>query len=239
MHRLTAALVVASALPGSGLLLAQDYPHAFPRAGAIRLVDNDRITSWRVVWPIGIEQPFHRHLYDMAGVYLRFGRIRVTRPDGSVNPPREVAFEIPRLLFQRKDITHKEEGIGRPGDPEQLAIQTDLKGYSPNYGPAPAGVPGAFPREGARHTEFDNDRVVFWDYVWPVNKVVPAHYHDKDQVQVFVSAGTIRTKTADGKGDVRSFETGEVRFVPGGMVDTEEATGGSPRAVVIELKQQK
>src|SRR5262245_1175737 len=68
--------LLAAALP------AQDYPHAFPREGVRKLFDNERITIWEVNWKINVPQPIHRHRYDMAGVYLRFGKIAVTTPDG-------------------------------------------------------------------------------------------------------------------------------------------------------------
>ena len=56
-------------LLGGGLALAQSYPHAFPRDGTKKLFENDRVAIWDVVWKIGVAQPFHRHQYDMAGVY--------------------------------------------------------------------------------------------------------------------------------------------------------------------------
>src|SRR5215831_2600859 len=90
---------------------AEDYPHAFPRAGTTKLFDNERVTAWEVHWLKDVAQPIHRHRYDMAGVYLRYGPIRVTSPDGKVSPDRP-PFEVPRPYFQKKGITHKEEATG-------------------------------------------------------------------------------------------------------------------------------
>ena len=50
----------------------QEYPHAFPREGTKKLLENDRVTVWEVNWLRNIPQPYHRHRYDMAGVYLRY-----------------------------------------------------------------------------------------------------------------------------------------------------------------------
>ena len=112
-HSASPLLVVlaASALA----VAADDFPHAFPRTGVTRLLDHERFTMWEVNWKIGVPQPIHRHRYDMAGVYLRFGTITVTTPDGKATTGDP--FPVPRPYFQVKDITHKEEAVGAPGDP--------------------------------------------------------------------------------------------------------------------------
>jgi hypothetical protein len=60
-----------------------------------------------------VAQPIHRHRYDMAAVYLRYGPIRVTSPEGQVSPPGE-PFAVPRPFFQPKGVTHREEAIETP-----------------------------------------------------------------------------------------------------------------------------
>ena len=94
---------------GDALVGAQDkeYPHAFPRKGVTQILDNTRVTVWEVNWRHGDEQPCHRHRYDMAGVYLRYGPIMVTVLDGKANRAR--SSTVPRPYFQVKDITHREE----------------------------------------------------------------------------------------------------------------------------------
>ena len=49
----------------------------------------------------------------MAGVYLRYGVITVTNPDGTATSGKR--FEVPRRYFQPKGITHREEAKGTPG----------------------------------------------------------------------------------------------------------------------------
>ncbi len=71
----------------------KEYPHAFPRKGVTQILDNTRVTVWEVNWRHGDEQPYHRHRYDMAGVYLRYGPIVVTALDGSRNSVTTLAFE--------------------------------------------------------------------------------------------------------------------------------------------------
>ena len=211
---------------------AQTYPHAFPRAGVTKLFENERVIAWDVRWVRDVPQPFHRHQFDMAGVYTVYGPIRVTSPDGSVSPG--TPFEVPRPYFQPKGVTHKEEAIGFPGAPEREAVMLDLKDVS--FPPVTkAGVPAAFPRDGARQA-IDNARVIEWDYTWTSGRPVAQHIHDKDAVEVFFDPGTIRYRTADGKEETRTFKRKDARFVARGTVDREEAASGSPRAVIVELK---
>jgi hypothetical protein len=236
MHPKSLANIVGVLVALSSLAVAaEDYPHAFPREGTQKLFDNERVTAWRVLWKRDVRQPIHRHRFDMAGVYLRYGPIRVTSPD-AVESPQRPAFEVPRPYFQAKGVTHREEMIGFPADaPERLAIMFDLKEVAVTPAHATPGVPAAFPRAGAIMA-IDNARVTEWDYTWTVGRPVPSHVHDKDSVQVFFQGGTIKFTDADGKVEIKTFATGDARFIPRGTIDTEEATGGSPRAITIELK---
>ena len=214
--------------------LAQDYPHAFPRTGTQQLFDNHRVTAWRVEWLRDIPQPIHRHRFDMAGVYLRYGPIRVTRPDGTESPQRP-AFDVPRPYFQEKGVTHREEMIGFAADaPQRLAIMFDLKEGSVVPLARKSGMASAFPRDGAIKA-IDNDRVIEWDYTWTVGRAVPTHVHDKDSVQVFFTGGSIRFISPDGNAETKTFKFGDARFIPRGTVCAEEAIDGAPRAVTIEL----
>ena len=215
-------------------LFAQNYPHAFPRNGTTKLFENERVAAWEVIWKKDVAQPIHRHQFDMAAVYVRYGPIRVTSPDGTVAPNSE-AFAVPRPFFQAKNVTHREEAIGfAPDAPERLAIMFDLKEVSV---PAmvPKGMPTAFPREGATKA-IDNQRVIEWDHTWQKGKPVAMHLHDRDSVQVFFEGGTIRFTGAGGKAETKTFAFKDARFIPRGTIDAEEAVSGSPHAVTIELK---
>jgi len=215
---------------------AKDYPHAFPREGTKQLFDNERVTAWEVNWIRDVPQPIHRHKFDMAGVYLRYGPIRVTRPDGSVSPERP-PFQVPRPYFQEKGITHREEMIGfAPDAPQRMAIMFDLKETQSAPGELTGkGLPPAFPRTGSIKA-IDNARVIEWDYTWEVGRPVATHVHERDSVQVFFTPGTIKFTSQDGKVTTQTFKFGDARFIPRGTIDREEAVSGSPRAVTIELK---
>ena len=231
----TCVRVVAGFVALAGVaLFAQNYPHAYPRQGVTKIFENDRVIVWNVNWLKNIPQPIHRHLYDMAGVYLRYGFINVTTPEGVVNPSKP--FEVPRPYFQPRAITHKEEAVGGPNDPERMAIMVDLKQPAPEGGHGMSSeIAPAFPREGAKDV-LDNARVRMWDYTWDGKKPVAMHVHERDSVEVFVTGGTLKFKTADGKEETKTFAAQDARFVPKGRVDSEEAVSGSPRIITIEVK---
>jgi hypothetical protein len=218
------------------LLIAQDYPHAYPREGAKKVFDNDRVTIWEVNWIKNVPQPIHRHLYDMAGVYLRYGFINVTTPEGKVTASGP--FEVPRPYYQPRGITHKEEAVGGPNDPERLAIMVDLKEPKPRGGideEALRATSPAFPREGAKDV-LDNPRVRMWDYTWVEKKPTLMHVQEVGSIEVFVTGGTLLVKTPDGKEETRVVAAKDARFIPKGRVESEEGVSGSPRAITIELK---
>jgi quercetin dioxygenase-like cupin family protein len=223
---------------GGVVMVAQDagqeYPHAFPRQGTRKILENDHVTVWEVNWLRNIPQRIHRHRYDMAGVYLRYGFINVTTPEGKVTASKP--FEVPRPYFQLSGITHREEAVGGPDDPERLAIMVDLK--EPAAGArlvTLSEVEPAFPREGAKDV-LDNARVRMWDYTFEAKKPTGRHVHVHDSVEVFVTGGTVRFQTAEGPEETTTFAPKDARFVPRGRVDTEEAVAGSPRVITIELK---
>ena len=226
------AVALLAAL-AAGIVFAQNYPHAYPRKGATQVFENDRVIVWEVNWLKNIPQPIHRHLYDMAGVYLRYGFINVTTPEGKVNPSNH--FDVPRPYFQPRGITHKEEAVGAPDDPERLAIMVDLKEPAATGAVATSEMPPAFPREGAK-VVLDNPRVRMWDYTWEPKKPVAMHVFERDSVEIFVTGGTLLIKTPDGKQETRVVAMKDARFIPKGRVVSEEAVSGSPRAITIELK---
>ena len=233
MNRSMLAAVVTCGLAAAAAPSAQDYPHAFPRTGVTQLFDNARVTVWEVNWIHGVKAPNHRHRYDMAGVYLRYGDITVTRPDGTATSGQ--TFEVPRPYFQPKDITHREEAMGKPGDPERLAIMVDLKDDAVPPFRMTTADPAALPREGAANV-LDNARVRLWDYTWKTGAPAARHVHQSDTIEVFVTGGRIRTTAADGTQETHEVAFKTARWVPRGRSDREEAVAGSPRAIIVELK---
>lgn len=226
MKRLLIAVVIGC---GAWALQAQDLPHAFPRVGAVQLVDNDRVTMWDVTWLKGKPSPMHRHKYDLVGVYLVGSAIKVTNPDGTA---RESTVEPGFILYQKEGVTHIEEGVA---DPPRHAILTDIKHAPAGAMPNTSGVPVAFPRAGARMA-VDNEKVTIWEYAWTLGKGTGMHFHDKDTFAVFMADGELKSTTPDGKSEIVKVKRGDTRFSARGRVHDETMVSGAVRAVITELK---
>ena len=211
--------------------LAQDYPHAFPREGAVKLFENERVLIWEVVWPDGVPQPYHRHRYDMTGVFLRWGPLRVTRLDGTFTVSED-PFEIPWVFFQAKGVTHKEEGIGTP---ERHSIMIDMKDQVGPPAVTRSDVPPAFPHAGAEQ-ELDSPRTLVWDVQWQPGQELPRHVHPTDTVVVVLEGGTIRSSREDGIVEEIEYAHKDIAFFPAGTTHAIRVESGSPRFMEYELK---
>ena len=88
------------------ILQAASYPPAYPRPGATKLLENDRVIVWDITW-LKQRYPMHRHIYDLAGVYYAPGDRRITSTDGTTRP---VSTKVWDTAFQRQGVTHIEEG---------------------------------------------------------------------------------------------------------------------------------
>ena len=221
------------ALGGERLMAqAPAYPHAFPRAGVTQILDNVRVTVWEVNWRHGDEQPVHRHLYDMAGVYLRFGIITVTALDGTANTGAE--FAVPRPYFQVKGITHREEARA-PGTPERLAIMVDLKDAVTDMMMIDDPEPSSYPRDGARNV-LENPRIRMWDFTYHAEGPAVKRVYRNDVVEVVVTGGTITVTGSTGAAETRVLAEKQARYIRRGTVQTEQGVSGSPRVIAIELK---
>ena len=211
------------------VLGAQTYPPAFPRAGATKLLENERIVVWDVTWPKGQPTALHRHIYDMTGVYLAPGNRVITAVDGSKRPVTTAAGGI---IWQNKGLTHMEEGTS---DEPLRAIMIELKQDAPvGTDPSPD-LPPAFPRESAKQL-LDNDRVRVWENVWPPGHPGPMHRHVRDNVVVWMADGKLRSTPKGGEPRVTEVRKFTVTYSARGNVHEEEAIEGSPRAYVFELK---
>ncbi len=229
-----AVLIALLCTPTFNAFAEEGYPHAYPRTGVRTLFENERVFAWDVTWIEGIEQPYHRHRYDLAAVYLRYGPIRVTQLDGSFNPPNE--FEIPRPFFQPAGVTHKEEMIGFPEDaPERWAIMFDLKEVAKRPVRVARGSKAAFPRDGAE-LAIDNERVNEWVHGWDEGEPGQMRTYTLDSLQVITEAGTLQYTFESGVTLTETYAVGDTRFIPAGTVRAEMAVVGSPRAVTLELK---
>jgi len=70
-------------------------PPAYPRAGATKILDNDRVQVWNIAWLKGQPSPLHRHVYDLVGVYYEPGDRMIVSPEGAKRPVSTKAWDTP------------------------------------------------------------------------------------------------------------------------------------------------
>jgi hypothetical protein len=228
---LTVALLALSATSAR----AQDYPPAFPRNGAKKVLDNDMVNVWDVTWEKGKQTAMNKLRFDEVSVALSEGAVRITRPDktSTIDLARPGSVRV-----ESKGTVALEEGLS---DTPRRSIVVEIKSYMvPKLDPKIAdglkeakgkGIPGQFPREGTLKL-LENDSLILWDDTWPLNGLGPLHAHYESVVGVFIEAGVLAPST------IRSV--GDVVFSPPRMPPhQEEAIKGPPRAIFIQFKQAR
>ena len=66
--------------------VTQGIPGQFPREGAVKLFETDRIIVWDYTWKAGMRTPLHLHYNPTAAVYLAGGKTRsITGQDARIN----------------------------------------------------------------------------------------------------------------------------------------------------------
>jgi hypothetical protein len=92
-----------------------ETPHgltpAFPREGARRVVDNDRVTVWQVTWTKGLKTPPHFHDKDVVAIYLDPGTVRSIALSGETAATPRLAGDT---VFIPGGRAHIEECIDGP-----------------------------------------------------------------------------------------------------------------------------
>jgi hypothetical protein len=95
--------------------------------------------------------------------------------------------------------------------------------------------PNAFPRPHVKRL-FETDRIIVWDYSWTRGEPTPMHFHDKDVVVTYLGDGPLRSTTPKGESTVNAYTTGEIRFNLRDRTHTELLESGTQRAIIVELK---
>lgn len=96
------------------------YPLAYPRPGATKLLENDRVAVWDYVWIPNVPTPMHFHDKDVVVLFLENGDLKSTTPDG-----KEVvtSYTTGTIRFNQGNRAHFETLIRG----KQHAIVTELK----------------------------------------------------------------------------------------------------------------
>ena len=95
-------------------------PAAFPRAGSVKALDNDRIVVWHYTWMPGVPTPMHFHDKDVVVAYRYDGTLKSVTPDGAivVNP-----YKAGDIRFNKANRSHYEELTTA----RQSAVMMELK----------------------------------------------------------------------------------------------------------------
>jgi hypothetical protein len=96
------------------------YPLAYPRPGAKKLLENDRVTVWDYAWTPGVPTPMHFHDKDVVVLFLEEGDLKSTTPDGQ---SVVTAYTPGTLRFNARNRTHFETLVRG----KQHAIIAELK----------------------------------------------------------------------------------------------------------------
>ena len=96
------------------------YPLGFPRPGAKKLLENERVIVWDYTWEPGVATPMHFHDKDVVVVFLEDGDLKSTTPDGQ---DTVTAYTSGTVRFNTRNRTHSETLVRG----KQRAIITELK----------------------------------------------------------------------------------------------------------------
>jgi hypothetical protein len=106
--------------PSAPIANTSEYPLAFPRPGAKKILENEKVIVWDNTWVPGEAAPMHFHDKDTVAVYLEDGDVKSTTLDGKVTVNPHTAGTA---SFNRGNRTHTE--VLASG--KQRAIITELK----------------------------------------------------------------------------------------------------------------
>jgi hypothetical protein len=84
---------------------------AFPREGARRVTESDRVAVWDVSWTKGYKTPPHFHDKDVVAVYLGAGTVRSVALSGETTATPRLAGDT---VFLPRGRAHIEECIDGP-----------------------------------------------------------------------------------------------------------------------------
>jgi hypothetical protein len=192
---------------------SQNLPPAYPRTGATKMLDNQRVQVWNIAWLKGEPSPLHRHIYDLVGVYYEPGDRMIISPEGARRP---VSTSEGDIAFQRTGVTHIEEGTS---ESPLRAVFIEMKEGEPSgRTAAPDDTAPTIGGIGAKRL-LDNDRVTVWKYSYGLGMDGPRHRHDRDTIVVWIQHGAPHAV-----------------FVPAGTIHSEEQTGVMSEANIFELK---
>jgi quercetin dioxygenase-like cupin family protein len=102
-------------------------PAPFPRPGAEKLLENDRVVVWRVTYVKGVATPVHKHTLDHITIVLHGGKVADIGEDGKKNVWDSAAGEV---YFAKAGAVHSEVGLS---DDSRQVYVVELKEAPQKY----------------------------------------------------------------------------------------------------------
>lgn len=101
------------------------WPAQFPREGATKIFENDRVIVWEQVWPKNIHM--HKHLRDILVFTVEGGDVKVVTPDGKETTGNLNGGKVGWLGYYAAGLGPHAEVAVNPAKPPK-AIFVELKG---------------------------------------------------------------------------------------------------------------
>ena len=116
-------VVVTLKAPPSRIANPGGLPLAFPRPGAVKRLENDRVVVWNYTWRKNAPTPMHFHDKDVVLAYRYDGTVRSTALDGMFV---DNSYKAGEVRFNKGDRTHSELLL----TDRQSAVMMELKPQS-------------------------------------------------------------------------------------------------------------
>lgn len=210
------------------VIAAQTYPPPFPRQNATKLLENEHLVIWDIVWPKGEPTALHRHVYDQLGTYYQSGGRVITTPDGET---RRTTTEVGRISTTRKGTLHIEEGST---DTPLRAVFIELKHERP-YATASANSVGGTPFHAGASRVFDDERATVWDVTLRAGESL-RYRAAREVVVVWVTPGVVHFAERGLTASTQPITAGRMHHAPPDTPLDERVVEGPMRAIVFEMK---
>ena len=113
-------VVVTLKAPPARIANPGGLPLAFPRPGAVKRLENDRVVVWNYTWRKNAPTPMHFHDKDVVLAYRYDGVVRSTALDGMFV---DNAYRAGEVRFNKGDRVHSELLLSD----RQSAVMVELK----------------------------------------------------------------------------------------------------------------
>ena len=188
-----------------------DAPPAYPRDGAIKMLENEHVIVWDISW-LKQSYPIHRHRYDHTGVYYSPGDRVITSNEAEI---REVHTDAWNISFQLAGVTHTESGVS---DEPLRAVFIQIKRPITDSVATNSSMP-LFPHDSPLDRR-SNERVRVWEYDEGFsNTDDSAHYHGNDAVLVWFDTDT----------------QANAHFISRGAIHSNDIPTAASRAFIFEI----